>query len=275
VSQTQTTAPGSVRFVVAPREAADLAAATEWARRLGAPLVGARWDARDLERDVPSSVVLEVGAAGLALVGPAGERVTAADGRLGGHPLPGRDALARAALTRRPEGPPTVIDATAGLGADGFHLAALGHEVTLLEREPLFAALLADTLARAGAGEFGEAARAAAGRATLVQVDARAYLAATGPVVEVVYLDPMFPRTGGAALPGKGMAAFRTALAVEPQPGAEEEAELLSAARARATRRVIVKRPVRAAPLGGVAPSGSLGGRTVRYDLYAPSRRPG
>ena len=51
---------------------------------------------------------------------------------------------------------------------------------------------------------------------------------------------------------------------------AEEEATLLAAARRAAGQRVVVKRPRKAEPLGGVQPSGSIEGRTVRYDLYAP-----
>src|SRR5688572_20080391 len=44
--------------------------------------------------------------------------------------------------------PPSVIDATAGLGRDAFVLACLGCEVTLLERSPTVAALLRDALER-------------------------------------------------------------------------------------------------------------------------------
>lgn len=254
---------------------ADAAAAERWAARLDARLVSAApgaapGTAPGAAGPPPGANVLEVGAAGLTLVTAAGRRISAAAGRLAGGALPGRDLLARAALTNRQGGPPTVVDATAGLGADGFHLAALGHAVTMLEREPLFAALLEDALARARGGALGVAARAAAERVSLVLVDARAHLpAARG--AEVVYLDPMFPATGGTALPPKEMAALRAVLVAPAAVAAGEGAELLRAARAAATRRVVVKRALRAPPLGEVAPSGSLTGRTVRYDLYAPA----
>ena len=42
-----------------------------------------------------------------------------------------------------------MVDATAGLGRDAFVLASLGCTVTMLERHPVVAALLADGLARA------------------------------------------------------------------------------------------------------------------------------
>jgi 16S rRNA (guanine1516-N2)-methyltransferase len=62
------------------------------------------------------------------------------------------------------------------------------------------------------------------------------------------------------------MALLRALL---PEPS--EDVGLLAAARAAATRRVVVKRPRRAPPLDGVRPSGSLMGTTTRFDLYAPS----
>ena len=43
----------------------------------------------------------------------------------------------------------TVVDATAGLGRDAFALAAVGASVTLIERDPVLAALLDDAIARA------------------------------------------------------------------------------------------------------------------------------
>ena len=44
---------------------------------------------------------------------------------------------------------PTILDATAGLGADAFVLASLGCEVKMIERSPLARLLLADGLERA------------------------------------------------------------------------------------------------------------------------------
>ena len=212
-------------------------------------------------------VTLERPPDGLALRTPAGLVVRAAAERLAGPRLKGRDLLGKATFAREGGDPVSVVDATAGLGADGFHLAALGHAVTLIEREPLIHALLADTLARALAGALGPRAEAAARRVTLHLVDARVYLA-TAERAQVVYLDPMFPERGKTALPGKAMALFREQL--HPREAREaEEAGLLLAARRHAARRVVVKRPLRAPPLGGVAPSGALSGTTVRFDLYA------
>ena len=79
----------------------------------------------------------------------------------------------------------------------------------------------------------------------------------------------MFDGVSGSAAPPKGMAVLRRLFAEDEQDLAEESA-LLRAARATAAKRVVVKRALRAAPLAQVPPSGSLRGRTVRYDLYAP-----
>jgi len=161
-----------------------------------------------------------------------------------------------------------VVDATAGLGADSFHLAALGLRVTMLERVPQVAALLEDALARAAAGELGAAARASAANLVLHTGDAGAWLtarAAEGQRPAVVLLDPMYPKQSKAALPSKGMALFREMVGEDADaPG------LLEVALRSATRRVVVKRPIKAPYLGGLRPAGSLEGRTTRYDLYAP-----
>lgn len=187
------------------------------------------------------------------------------------RPRPGRDLLWRAVLA----GSARIVDATAGLGADAFHLAAKGAEVAMIERSPILVDLLADALNRAAAGELGERAQLAAQRLTLVSGDAREVLAEHERLgkVEVVYLDPMFPRHDRRerSLPGKGMAALRDAVGVVPT---EDESALLTAARAAARRRVVVKRPLGAEPLAGVRPSGSLSGSTTRYDIYAPLPRP-
>lgn len=213
----------------------------------------------------PGDLALVVGPDGLGLRLGDGPRVAAAAEALRRPRRQAPDPLWRAVLA----GAEAVVDATAGLGADGFHLAARGARVTLIERSPLLAALLADALSRARAGELGPDAAAAADRVELVAADARDALAGGGLPSErrgVVYLDPMFAARDGSALPPKGMALLRAVLG----PDDEDGAELLAVARRAATRRVVVKRHLRAGPLGGVPPSGSLRGRTVRFDVYAP-----
>jgi 16S rRNA (guanine1516-N2)-methyltransferase len=79
----------------------------------------------------------------------------------------------------------------------------------------------------------------------------------------------MYPEAGKRSLPNKGMALFRALVGRDA-----DAAEALEVALRVARRRVVVKRPRRAPPLGADAgaptPSGSVVGTTTRYDLYAP-----
>ncbi len=172
-----------------------------------------------------------------------------------------KQTLARAAGLRQGH-TPHVIDATGGLGRDAFVLASLGCEVTLLERQPVIAALLEDGLkrARAADGRAGEAAR----RITLIHADAIIWLASrSAPVAEVIYLDPMYPPRSKSALPGREMRVLHLLA------GADEDIPaLLEAALAAAGRRVVLKRPRLAPQAVGPAPETSLTGKSTRFDLY-------
>ena len=161
---------------------------------------------------------------------------------------------------------PTVLDATAGLGRDGFVIASLGCEVTLLERQPVIAALLEDGLqrARAAGGEVAEIAT----RMHLVHCDA---IAAMGDwqleVPQVIHLDPMFPHRDTSALGKKEMRLFR------PLAGDDDDApELLAAALQLASHRVVVKRPRKAPAIAGQRPSAEMAGQSSRYDIYGKKK---
>jgi 16S rRNA (guanine1516-N2)-methyltransferase len=158
---------------------------------------------------------------------------------------------------------PTVLDATAGLGRDAFVLAALGCEVTLIERHPLVAALLEDGLRRASADS---ATAAIAARMRLREGDAIALMRDwSGDAPQVVYLDPMFPPRDKSALVKKEMRVFR------PLVGDDGDAPaLLTAALSLASHRVVVKRPRKALALsiGGIVPGYALEGKSSRFDVY-------
>jgi 16S rRNA (guanine1516-N2)-methyltransferase len=172
-----------------------------------------------------------------------------------------KEALARALGLG--SGTRTVLDATAGLGGDSALLAWLGAEVTAVERHPVVAALLRDGLRRAAADAlFG----ALAGRVRVVTADARAVLAGAEPAPDAVLIDPMFP--GGRSALGRGELQLLRRLVGED----EDAGELLEAALAVAQRRVVVKRPARAAPLGGRAPHLVSRGASTRFDVYLLAR---
>lgn len=157
---------------------------------------------------------------------------------------------------------PHIIDATAGLGRDAFVLASLGAEVTLLERSPVLAALLADGLARAAAEP---ALAPVVRRMHLIPMDAATWLRQCPREARpaVIYLDPMYPHRRKSALVKKEMRMLRALVGDDADAPA-----LLAAALDCATRRVVVKRPKGAPPLAGPAPAAAVASKNTRYDLY-------
>lgn len=157
---------------------------------------------------------------------------------------------------------PRVLDATAGLGRDAFVLACLGCTVDMIERQPVIAALLADGLRRA---RLDPEVLPIIERMHLQQGDAIALLRDwSSEVPQVIYLDPMFPSRDKSALVKKEMRLFRPLVGDDLDAG-----DLLVAAYVLASHRVVVKRPRKAPPIPGLAPSQVLEGKSSRYDIYA------
>jgi len=156
-----------------------------------------------------------------------------------------------------------VVDCTAGFAGDGFVLADLGARVLLCEQHPLIAAFLDMSLARlrAAAGDWRqEVSRRMSVRAG----DSRSLPAAQLETMDVLYLDPMFPLERRSAA-GKGMMLLQRLLSQGPSDSGES---LLRWALDQRVWRVVVKRPLKAPPLGSVRPSHLLTGRSVRFDVY-------
>jgi 16S rRNA (guanine1516-N2)-methyltransferase len=175
-----------------------------------------------------------------------------------------KDALARAAGFGKGT-IPTIIDATAGLGRDAFMLATLGARVTLLERSPQVHDHLRDAMARAAAENPDLAAVVA--RMTLMQGDARDLL--PGLRADAVIVDPMHPPRTNSAEVKQEMRLLRELVGTDP-----DALELMQAALAADCKRVVLKWPLRAAPLEGLRkPSHSIGGKTVRYDVFMMAAR--
>ncbi len=174
----------------------------------------------------------------------------------------GREDLLRA-IGFRSEGPPRILDLTAGLGRDAFLLADRGCAVVLLERSPVMAALLRDAIER---GLQHEETAAACARMQLQQGDARTRLASWAAVPpDVIVLDPMYPEHGTTALPHKEMRWLRELV------GDDQDADaLLEPALRLARKRVVVKRPLKAPDLDNCIPHHSHRGRAVRFDVYLP-----
>ncbi|MDD5850127.1 MAG: class I SAM-dependent methyltransferase [Firmicutes bacterium] len=168
------------------------------------------------------------------------------------------ELLVKAARIRDSAGAPTAVDATAGLGEDSLLLAASGFCVTLIEKDPVIAALLADAMARAAKDPL---LAGAVGRMRLLEGDSIEILGALTFVPDVVYLDPMFPERQKSGLVKK---KFQLLHDLE-QPCMDGEA-LLAAALSAGPRKVVIKRPKKGPYLGGRKPSFSLEGKAIRYD---------
>lgn len=165
---------------------------------------------------------------------------------------------------------PVVWDFTGGLGRDSFVLASLSLQVTIWERHPVAACLLADGLYRASLHD--DTADIAA-RLTLIHADALQHADARTsayPKPDVVYLDPMYPERRKSAAVKKEMGYFHELVGLCP----DNDLPLLETARRLAKKRIVVKRPRLGEPLGGVAPAYQYQGKSTRFDVYLPKSLP-
>jgi 16S rRNA (guanine1516-N2)-methyltransferase len=176
-----------------------------------------------------------------------------------GHPLLKAAAIKRGHIS-------TIVDATAGLGRDAFLLASAGAKVTMIERSAEVHALLADALSRAAA-ESADLAEVVS-RMTLIHGDARHLLPDFAP--DVVIVDPMHPPRQNTALVKKEMRQLSAIV------GADKDSdELMQVALAAARERVVLKWPLRAAPLlTSPKPSHQFAGKTVRYEVFLTALKP-
>lgn len=157
----------------------------------------------------------------------------------------------------------SVVDATAGLGQDGFLLANTGCKVTMLERSTILATLLEDALMRAKQDpQFQNL------QLEIIKTDAIDYLKKLPQSFspDIIYLDPMFPeRTKTAAVK---KAAYYLQNLIGEDLDAEE---LLNVALTKAQKRVVVKRPRLAKKISDkLEPHHQIIGKTTRFDIYMP-----
>ena len=179
-----------------------------------------------------------------------------------------------------------VIDATAGFGHDSLILGSTGAQVIMIEQQPLMALLLLAEQQRMSALPNWQKLMS---RLQIINVDALSYFAKLqanaiddikendAKVVDVIYLDPMFPedsyqdsKTGKGAKVGKHMQALHQ---LARPPTSEEELQLLQSAQAIVSQgarqgRVVVKRPQLAPLLAHQQPSESWHNEAVRFDGY-------
>ena len=232
------------------------AAAADWAARLQLPQSG------------DAEFALQLGSEGLQLVelgpqAPGPVRVDFVSGPVAHRRLfgGGGGQMIAKAVGIQAGIRPLLLDATAGLGRDAFVLAELGCKVTLIERQPVIAALLEDGLRRAK--DDPEVAAIVSQMHLLCGNAIELMKNWSGEAPQVIYLDPMFPHPDKSALVKKEMRLFR------PLVGDDDDAPaLLQAALALATHRVVVKRSRKAPAIGGEQPGYVLEGKSSRFDIY-------
>ncbi len=245
------------------QDALEVARAKELAHRLGVAFGEAAEPSGET-----CDLALMVGPAGLGLVpvtGPkdlthghpvridwSGIDVTSGPGRAWDQPI-----LKAVGLKSRSQGL-CIVDGTAGLGEDAFVMASFGAKVVMLERGAVMAAMLEDHLARLNGTGIG-------GRMSVVHADAGTWLNEENirqAGADVVYLDFMFP-SGRKTAERKPMKVLRMLA------GGDDDAGLvLEKAIASGVKRVVVKRPAKAAWVGGKEPSHAIVGKSLRFDVY-------
>ncbi len=172
-------------------------------------------------------------------------------------PAPKDGALAQA-LGRKTR---TVVDATTGWGQDSLHIFRMGYELLCIERSPVMAELLTDGFARLAQQDWMQRLNLEPPR--LLQGNAIELLANLETQPDCIYLDPMFPpKRKKSALAKKSIMVLRDLLGDD-----QDKEQLFEAALNAAGKRVVVKSPDYAEPLGG-KPSQSFQGKLLRYDVY-------
>ncbi len=172
-------------------------------------------------------------------------------------PAPKQGALAQA-LGRKTK---TVVDATTGWGQDSLHIFRMGYELICIERSPIMSELLADGFQRLAQINWMQNLNLQP--PSLLNGNAIELLANLDAPPDCIYLDPMFPpKRKKSALAKKSMTILRDLLGDD-----EDKEQLFTAALAACGKRVVVKSPDYAEPLGG-KPTESFQGKLMRYDVY-------
>ena len=156
-----------------------------------------------------------------------------------------------------------IIDATGGLGRDSFLLAAAGFTVRTFERNPVLAALLADGLHRAS---LQAATSEICNRIRFTHGNVIDFLYTGAATAEIIYLDPMFPKTTSTAKVKKELQIIRHVTGED-----HDIDKLFALALQAAGERVVVKRPKKGPWLNDIRPAYSLEGKTIRFDVYLGS----
>jgi 16S rRNA (guanine1516-N2)-methyltransferase len=173
------------------------------------------------------------------------------------YPAPKKDLLAQAVGKKTH----CIVDATCGWAQDSLALFRMGYQVDCIERSPLMAVLIEDGFQRLAQKDW--VRRRAVLLPSLQVGNAIELLQDLPQPPDCIYLDPMFPpKRKKSALTRKSMAILRDILGDDL-----DRDELFQAALQVGAKRVVVKCPDDAEPIGG-KPNMSFCGKLLRYDVY-------
>lgn len=173
------------------------------------------------------------------------------------YPAPKKDLLAQAVGKKTQ----TIVDATCGWAQDSLALFRMGYQVSCIERSPIMAALIQDGLQRLAQKDWVQNRQLQVPE--FLPGNAIDLLANLPETPDCIYLDPMFPpKRKKSAATRKSMSVLRDILGDDL-----DKQQLFEAAMQAAGKRVVVKGPDDAEPLGGL-PSASFTSKLLRYDVY-------
>ncbi len=144
--------------------------------------------------------------------------------------------------------PQSVLDTTAGALKDAHLMASRGIAVTCIERNPLLYRLQQFAISKADAA------------IKLILADATTMLSEIN--CELIYIDPMYPPSDKKAQVKKEMQVLHEII------GQDADADLLLIKALQTNKRIVVKRPTKAAFLADIKPNFHSQIGNTRYDVY-------
>jgi 16S rRNA (guanine1516-N2)-methyltransferase len=173
------------------------------------------------------------------------------------YPAPKEGAFAQA-IGRKTK---TVVDATTGWAQDSLYLFRMGYDVTCIERSSMMVELLTDAFERLARESWVK--KLELSPPILLRGNAIELLKNLETPPDCIYLDPMFePKRKKSALSKKTMTILQEVVGEDL-----DKIQLFEVALAATGKRVVVKSPDYAEPLGG-KPSESFSSKLLRYDVY-------
>lgn len=155
-----------------------------------------------------------------------------------------------------------LLDLSAGFGEDALCFANRGFHVTAVERNPFLFLLLQDALERLSMEAPGHPV-VKRNRLQFLLSEAETFLEEVEEQqFDIVYFDPMFHKDGSALSSGR-MQILQHLLQGESEP----TEKLLALARAKARKRLVIKRGIQTPALISEVSHAFLG-KAVRYDMY-------